>query len=167
MNMGLNTIKRALSNHYVVRGISMRPAFHPGHRLLVASTDECRLTRGVAVIVDVPTGRGTRYLKRVVGLPGEHVRIEDGLLFVDNVHLLEPYLKGMPASLGLGFIDWTLKSDEYFVLGDDRARSTDSRKFGPIKQGQIIGIVWFRYWPLSSWGSTTTGSSEETIIGVK
>lgn len=152
MIMFFSTSKRTLSNHYVVRGISMKPTFHPGQRLLIDRMTGNLLIRGVVVVVDDPILQGTRYLKRVVGLPGEHVRIDDGLLFVNNVHFLEPYLKGMPASLGLGLMEWTLKSDEYFVLGDNRTRSTDSRIFGPIRQEQVIGVAWFRYWPLNSWG---------------
>lgn len=130
----------------------MRPTFHSGQRLLVNRMTYSPLTRGSVVVVADPMRQNTRYLKRVVGLPGEHVRIDDGLLFVDNLHFLEPYLKGMPASIGLGVMEWTLNSEEYLVLGDNRARSMDSRKFGPVRQEQVIGIVWFRYWPLNSWG---------------
>ena len=80
------------------------------------------------------------------------MRIEDGLLFVNGDRVEEPYLGGLPASVGLGETSWTLGPDEYVVLGDDRVRSTDSREFGPVGRDLILGKVWFRYWPLSAWG---------------
>ena len=142
------------SRHYVVRGHSMRPALEVGQRLLVSGTADgsSRLCRGDAAVVRDPRGSDERYLKRVVGLPGEEVRIEDGLLFVNGNRVEEPYLGGLPASVGLGETAWTLGPDEYLVLGDDRVRSTDSREFGPVGRDLILGKVWFRYWPLSAWG---------------
>ena len=142
------------SRHYVVRGRSMRPAFEPGERLLVSRGADAgaALSRGDAVIVIDPRGTGARYLKRVVGLPGEEVRIMDGLLHVDGERVVEPYLLGLPASVGLGELDWTLGPVEYLVMGDDRVRSTDSREFGPVRGDLVLGKVWFRYWPLRAWG---------------
>ena len=140
------------SGHYVVRGLSMRPAFEPGQRLLVSRERGADPARGDAVIVRDPRGSGARYLKRVVGLPGEQVRIEDGLLHVDGERIEEPYLEGLPASVGPGGTAWTLGPDEYLVMGDDRVRSTDSREFGALSRELVLGRVWFRYWPLSAWG---------------
>lgn len=141
-----------VSGHYVVRGPSMRPAFEPGQRLLVSPKLGEGPARGDAVIVRDPRDGGARYLKRVVGLPGEQVRIEDGLLYLDGERVEEPYLGGLPALVGLGETAWTLGSDEYLVMGDDRVRSTDSREFGALGREAVMGKVWFRYWPLSAWG---------------
>ena len=141
------------SRHYVVRGDSMAPAFDPGHLLLVKrAVPGSGLSRGDLVIVRDPRDSKSRYVKRVVGLPGERIQLLEGLLYVDGNHLAEPYLGGLPASLGLEDKVWGLGEGEYFVLGDNRPRSTDSRAFGPVDAGLIVGSVWFRYWPPGKWG---------------
>ena len=142
------------SRIYLVRGDSMRPSFEPGSHLLVSQAAYAlsEPSRGDVVIVRRPGNTGTRYLKRVVGLPGEEVRILDGALLIDGVHLDEPYLGGLPASVGMGDRDWELGANEFFVLGDNRLRSTDSREYGPVGRDLILGKAWFRYWPLMRWG---------------
>ena len=99
-----------------------------------------------------PRGRGGRYLKRVVGLPNEEVRLSEGRLLIDGVHLPEPYLGGLPPTLGLTEEAWTLEEGRYFVIGDNRAHSTDSREFGPVGLEEIVGRVLFRWWPPGRWG---------------
>ena len=94
-----------------------------------------------------------RYLKRIVGLPGEEVRLSEGMLLIDGERLAEPYLGGLPASPGLGDQQWKLRDGEYFVLGDNRAHSTDSREFGPVGLGLIVAKAWFRCWPPTRWGT--------------
>ena len=139
---------------YTVRGESMMPSFQPGDRLLALPGAYGRKppARGVAVVVDSPAAPGDRYLKRIVGLSGEEVRLSEGYLWIDGEHLDEPYLGGLPASLGLEERVWKLAQDEVFVMGDNRARSTDSREFGPVGAGLIVARVSFRWWPLRRWG---------------
>ena len=140
---------------YTVTGESMAPAFRPGDRLLGDRITFHRgpLSRGDAVIFRDPRDPDHQYLKRVVGLPGEEVRLSDGVLLIDGAHLPEPYLNGLPASLGLGGDAWKLGDDAYFLMGDNRARSTDSRDFGPVPRGLVLRKVWFRCWPLGRWGA--------------
>ena len=132
----------------------MSPTFEPGHHVLVDTQAYATSmpSRGDFVIVRGQGGDGKRYLKRVVALPGEEVRTLDSMLLVDGAYLDEPYLRGLPSTLGLDDTAWTQGSDEYFVLGDNRPRSTDSRDFGPVSSTLIVGKVWFRYWPLRLWG---------------
>ena len=133
---------------YVVRGSSMEPSFEAGDRLLASRVlDRTDLSRGDVIIVQDPRNVGKPRLKRLVGMPGEELRIFEGLLYLDGVHLPEPYLGGLPASIGLGDRSWQMKKDEYFVLGDNRSHSTDSRDFGPIGLAHIVGRVWLQYWP--------------------
>ncbi len=87
-------------------------------------------------------------IKRLVGLPGERLRFEDGLLFVDGRHHPEPYLGGLPATPGAYPQDWRVPADHLFVMGDNRVRSTDSRRLGPIPEFAIVGLVARRFWPL-------------------
>jgi signal peptidase I len=83
-------------------------------------------------------------VKRVVGLPGERVRIRDGRLEVDGQAVPEPYLAG---GSGSGELDLQLGPAEYLMLGDHRAASTDGRDFGPVGADAVVGRVRFAYWP--------------------
>lgn len=145
-----------LAGHlYAVTGESMVPAFRPGDRLLGGRNDSGGgpISRGDTVIVRDPRDHGRRYLKRIVGLPREEVRLTDGVLLIDGRHLPEPYLEGLPASPGLGDSAWQLGTGEYFLMGDNRVHSADSRDFGPVRLGIVVGKVWFRCWPISRWGA--------------
>lgn len=140
-----------LSEPYVVRGDSMTPSIEPGQRLLVSRVRRV-WRRGEVVVVRDPRDPSARLLKRLVGVPGEEVHLLDGALLVDGELLVEPYLGGLPSSLGLGDRTWALNEDEYMALGDNRTRSTDSRHFGPVPAALIAGRAWFRYWPPREWG---------------
>ncbi|MDA1188234.1 MAG: signal peptidase I [Chloroflexi bacterium] len=152
----LGTLSRLLtSGMYVVRGDSMAPALQERDGLLASRVDYLASppARGDIVIVrEVPLG-GRRTIKRIVGLPGEEVRFADSILFISGEPFDEPYLHGQPHTRGLEEQSWTLGDAEYFVLGDNRLHSTDSRTHGPTHRSRIIGKAWFRYWPLSRWGS--------------
>ena len=135
----------------------MRPTLAQGEVLLVGGVGEGEaLRRGEVVVVRGTVGQAGEYLKRIVGLPGEEVRIVDGLLFVDGTHTRESYLGGLPSSVGLGETAWTLGASEYLVLGDNRAHSTDSRHFGPVSHSAIAARVWLRCWPPSRLGRITS-----------
>ena len=142
------------SRRYVVRGDSMRPGFEPEHYLLVSRTaySSSLPKRGDVVIVRGLGGSRKGYLKRVVGLPGETVAVVDGTLIVDGEHIREPYLAGLPATLGLENREWILGIREVFIMGDNRSHSTDSRELGPVDLSLIVGKVFFRYWPLPEFG---------------
>ena len=107
---------------------------------------------GDIVVLDEPSDGGRHFLKRLVGLPGETVTFDEGLMLIDGKRLAEPYLGGLPAVMGLNFTEWNLRQGEYFVLGDNRFHSTDSRVLGPISLKDIVGKAWFRYWPYSKIG---------------
>ncbi len=132
----------------------MNPTFTPGDQLLVSRTRQARvdISRGDVVVVRDPRDGQRRYLKRVVGLPGERVQHIEGVLLVNGNTIDEDYLGGLPPVIGLQQATWDLSDQQYFVLGDNRAHSTDSREFGPIRYDDIVGIARFRYWPLSKAG---------------
>ena len=125
----------------------MEPSYRHGDLLLVGPFGSRAPARGDVVVLRDPREPDARDLKRVVGLPGESLCIADGSLYVDGAHLPEPYLGGLPASIGVERGEWTLPSDRYFVLSDDRARGTDSRHFGPVLRAAILGKVRLRLWP--------------------
>jgi signal peptidase I len=132
----------------LVAGDSMRPTLPPGQRVAVGPLDRPP-RRGDLVVLR----RGDlEVVKRIVGLPGERVRLVAGRLQVDGLEVAEPYL-GVPpggeagAPRAAGDLDLRLGDDQFLVLGDHRAASTDGRDFGPVPAAALTGRVRFAYWP--------------------
>ena len=94
------------------------------------------------------------YIKRIIGLPGETVQITDGDIYIDGEILQESYGREVIKDSGLAAEPIVLGEDEYFVLGDNRNDSTDSRdpSVGVIHRDEIIGRAWLRIWPLDKFG---------------
>ena len=111
--------------------------------------------RGDVVVFHAPTQQGKDFVKRVIGLPGERVEIKAGKVYINGDPLAEPYLTQSYPDLSMDCIpklnrrSCTLQEKQYFVLGDNRRNSNDSRDWGPVSSEAIIGKVWFVYWPLS------------------
>jgi signal peptidase I len=140
--------RRARLEPMLVRGGSMRPTLAPGQRIAVAPLDRAP-ARGAVVVVRRPGPDGLEVVKRVVGLPGERVRLVGERLEVDGREADEPWLGrggGRPRG-GAVELDVVLGPEEYLVLGDHRAASTDGRSFGPVGRSQLVGEVRFAYWP--------------------
>ncbi len=96
----------------------------------------------------------TYYIKRIIGMPGETVQILDGKIYIDGEQLNESYGREVMVSGGIAETPIALGADEYFVLGDNRNASSDSRdpSVGVIHKDKIIGRAWLRIWPLSEFG---------------
>ena len=94
------------------------------------------------------------YIKRVIGLPGDHVQIKDGKVYINNEELDEPYLQeGVTTNMGNQiFSDLVVPENCVFAMGDNRDHSTDCRSFGCIPLEKIEGTVWIRFWPLNLFG---------------
>ena len=135
---------------YVVRGHSMTPTFSEGDRLLVSRFRgrSFSFARGELIVVRDGSDGERWHLKRLIGLPREIVRQSEGVILINDEPLDEDYLGGLPAVIGLEDVVWNLGDNEYFLLGDNRSRSTDSRQRGPFGLDDIEGKVRFRYWPL-------------------
>lgn len=135
-----------LAQATVVYGQSMEPSLRPHQRLIVDKlTYRLRAPqRNDIIVLDLP-GVNDMLVKRIVGLPGETIEIRDGIVLVNNQELAEPF----PHDIGhANMAPVTLNALEYFVMGDNRDNSNDSRSFGPVKRDAIVGRVWLRYWPL-------------------
>lgn len=131
----------------------MLPTLCEGDYLLVRDQNASdRLPLRGDIVVVTPERREQSMLKRVVGLPQEHIAFMDGSLIVNGERLAEPYLRGLPPYLGLDDSEFMLGEDNYFILGDNRAHSTDSREYGPVRQSQIGGRAVCRVWPPSKVG---------------
>lgn len=136
-----------------VRGRSMEPNFENGEYIL---TDKLsyRLRepkRGDTVVFAAPPARREDFIKRVIGVPGEVISLRDGWIYVNNKKLEESYISRDNRILDGPFLKegeaLPLSFSEYFVLGDNRPHSSDSRAFGVIKKQDIVGRAWLVYWP--------------------
>ena len=136
-----------------VEGTSMAPRLTPHERILVNKLTYRvgPIKRGDIVVFRFPLDPSKSYIKRVVGLPGEWVSLTDGQVLINGAPLDEPYLPArdhdhhthMPVRVGAG---------QYYVLGDHRAMSNDSRVWGTVDQKFIYGKAVFAYWPVSELG---------------
>ena len=133
---------------FIVRGASMEPSLYDGDLLLVRKPRRA-LRRGHIVVIDTPRENGPRWqVKRIVGLPGDSLAFEDGLLLINGIPRPEPYLRGLPAYLGLDRMSFEVDEGHYFVLGDNRGHSTDSRAYGAVEASHISGLAAGRLWPI-------------------
>jgi signal peptidase I len=107
--------------------------------------------RNDIVVIDMQISSKNSLIKRIIGLPGERIDFKDGKVYINDVLLVEPEIAAItnPGPLGTKFI---LGNDEYFVMGDNRTASYDSRFFDKIKRSKILGVTSFRFWPLSKVG---------------
>lgn len=146
-----------------VKGSSMYPFFEDGEFLL---TDKISYRfnspqRGDVIVFKAPPSEPCaeiecEYIKRVIGLPGEKVKVSQGHIYVNDLLLNEDYL---PADLLTNTgsflqedLDAVVPSDYYLPMGDNRRHSRDGREFGPIPFDSIIGKAWVRYWPVNKMG---------------
>ena len=168
---------RASVQHYRVDGTSMYPTLEDGEFLLVNSLVYTRVDvealaryvpgwdpgpparrhlfhapkRGDIVVFHHPSGVHRDLVKRVIGLPGETVEIRGGVVYIDGRRLIEPYLAGGAVPLG-DMAPVVVPPDSYFVLGDNRNHSQDSRVFGPIPIDDIVGKAFLTWWPREKFG---------------
>lgn len=134
-----------------VAGDSMAPALKAGDWLLVYRGPLPPGLHAYGLVVTARAPEGRLLLKRVVGLPGETVQVEDGALRIDGRRLDEPYAVG--ETLASPFRNLTrLGPDDYYLLGDNRAASTDSRDVGAFPSDRVEGIASLRYWPPRRFG---------------
>lgn len=143
-------IVNTLTGRYQVRGSSMEPSLHNGQYVIVSklSYRMGEPQRGDVVVFLPPNGAEDDYIKRIIGLPGEHVEIRDGAVWIDGYRLDEPYIAVPIPYSG----SWVVGADEYFVLGDNRPNSSDSHSWGMLPAENIVGRAWFCYWPPERWG---------------
>ena len=135
-----------------VEGTSMEPRLKPQDRVLVNKFVYyfSGVERGDIVVFWYPKDQTKSFIKRVIGLPGETVEVRSGVVYLNGEELSEPYLPG-----DFDYESYALQvvpPDHYFVLGDHRNSSNDSRDWGFVPEQNIFGEAVFRYWPLSNLG---------------
>ena len=129
-----------------VQGSSMVPTFESGELLLTEKLTYrlYKPQRGDVIVFAAPVSKNADFIKRIIGFPGETVKIADGSVYINSQKLDENYI----SSPTEGNETITISNNEYFVLGDNRGASSDSTAFGPIKKASIRGKVWLVYWPI-------------------
>lgn len=127
----------------------MEPALRDGDRLMVQRM-VAELKRGDIVVFYYPKDTSKHFIKRIIALPGETISIDaSGAVYIDNSEIQEPYVSPAWNRSPRGLARSTLAVDEYFIMGDARDVSNDSRSFGPVKRNLIYGKVMWRYWPIT------------------
>ena len=144
---------------FLVSGASMEPNFSNRDYLLI---DELTYrfrepTRGEVIVFQYPKNESVFFIKRIIGLPEEHVVIKNGAVFIGmgetTRRLEEPYISDL--QITSGFLNITLGPDQYLVLGDNRGNSLDSRSWGPVKRSEIVGLARMRILPIGDFNFFT------------
>lgn len=142
-------IRALLFQPFLVSGASMEPNISQSNYLII---DELTYRfrepmRGEVVVFRYPGDRKTFYIKRILGLPGEQVDIENGVIAIDGARINESeYLKGINTS---GTVHTKLGEDDYFVMGDNRSNSYDSRAWGALEKKYVVGRALLRLFPFN------------------
>jgi len=138
-----------IAQPFIVDGASMDPTFRTGQYLIVDELTYHFKTpaRGSVLIFKYPKDTSKYFIKRVIGLAGETVTIKDGKVSINGKVLNEPYVK-LPKNDNESY---TLAQGEYYVMGDNRYASADSRLWGPVPEKDIIGRPILRVYPFSLW----------------
>ncbi len=146
-------IRTYVAQPFVVSGSSMEPTFNTGEYLVVDQLSY-RFNdpqRGDVIVFRYPEIPSKFFIKRIIGLPNESIKIEGDEIFIENdshdfKKITEPYIEYTKND----FMEVTLDSDEYFVMGDNRLASLDSRSWGPLEKKYIMGRAFFRLFPINT-----------------
>ncbi|MBE0682500.1 MAG: signal peptidase I [Anaerolineales bacterium] len=143
--LGIN----AISARVRVDGFSMRPTLEDGEFVLVnkMSYRFGEVSRGDIIVFHFPLNPEEELIKRVIGLPGDQIRVQNGLVYVNGQLLNEPYIYQAPLYSG----EWTVSEGQIFVLGDNRNNSNDSKDWGLLPAGNVVGKAVLIYWPPPMW----------------
>lgn len=160
---------------FIIQGASMEPNFHSGEYLLVERFSRLshNFERGDVIVFISAHGSGDDFIKRIVALPNETVTISDGQVFIResdkkaSFRLVETYLPPSTRTVAEGKSTQTLTlgPDEFYVLGDNRGASRDSRAFGSIKRAEIVGKAWLVTFPLKFFGHVRVPAYSQIISG--
>jgi len=147
-------IRYYLVQPFFVRGASMEPNFDNGQYLVINEINYRfqEPARGEVIVFKYPADPSQYYIKRIIGLPNEVVEVKDGQVIIYNQefpqgNVLDESNYLSEEKVTLGQVHLKLGQDEYFVLGDNRQASSDSRQWGALPRDNIIGRVWLRAWP--------------------
>jgi len=150
LSLVLFSVINAISARIRIESISMQPTLFAGDFVIVnkMAYKLGHPSRGDVIVFRYPPDPGREpYIKRVIGLPGDTVRIAGGRVYVNGAALEEPYISAAPAYEGT----WKVPDDALFVLGDNRNSSSDSHQWGMVPLENVIGKAVVVYWPPTAW----------------
>ena len=135
----------------IVEGSSMEPNLHDGQRLLINKIAYSNPQRGDVIIFPPPHVANPEkdFIKRIIGMPGEIIEIKDGVVYINDSPLDEPYIVD---NAGIDMPLTVVPDGQYFVLGDNRGNSSDSRQGWTVPGEDIVGKAWLSIWPPKDWG---------------
>jgi len=151
-------VRYFLIQPFVVKGSSMEPSFSSGDYLIIdeISYRFSEPERGDVIVFKYPRNPSQYYIKRIIALPGEKIQIKNGEIIIYNNEFpggIEIDEKYIPEDINTpGEVDTVVSEGEFFVLGDNRTASSDSRVWGELNKENIIGKAWIRGWPLDDFG---------------
>lgn len=153
----IGLVRYFLFKPFYVKGESMEPTYHSSEYLII---DEITYRirepkRGEVVVFRSPVAQKDFYLKRIIGLPGERIKIENNKIIIYNEENPQGFVldeKEYLVENTVGTFNTVVGPDQYYVMGDNRDASYDSRRFGPVDQDAIVGRTWIRGWPLNRFG---------------
>lgn len=145
--LGIN----AISARIRVDGFSMEPTLHDGEFVIVNKLAYRfgDFEHGDVIVFRPPLDPSQEYIKRVIGLPGDTVKVDNGEVYVNGTEIDEPYVASAPNYQA----EWNVPMDSVFVLGDNRNNSSDSHSWGPVPLENVVGRALFVYWPPRAWGA--------------
>ncbi len=145
-------IRMFIAQPFIVNGESMLPTFENGDYLIIDEVSYLKNEpkRGEVVVFHFPTDHSRYLIKRIIGLPGETIQLQGDSVTITKangeiVELDETYTNN-----GASYGTWTLEEEEYFVMGDNRGASSDSRSWGPLAKKEIVGKTLVRLFPISN-----------------
>lgn len=151
-----------------VEGSSMLPQLHDGERIFVNKLiyyGVPKLERGDIVVFWYPNNPADSYIKRVIGMPGETIEVRAGKIYISGAELAEPYLAPEHnRRRDINYPPVIVKPHYYFVMGDNRDRSSDSREWGLVPEKYIYGKALFRFLPLSEAGTLAHAEGEPHLV---
>jgi signal peptidase I len=141
---------------YEVKGNSMFPTYHDGEYMLINKL-VYRLSepkRGEVIVFNAPDNERYDYIKRIIGMPGDKIKITQNKLYVNGQMINENTYLSSDVITSPGYYlrenqEIVIPPNNYFVMGDNRTNSSDSRDFGPLPKQKIVGMSWLMYWPMS------------------
>ncbi len=139
----------AMSARVRVDGFSMRPTLEDGEFVLVSKMSYLlgTMQRGDIIVFHFPMNPEEELIKRVIGLPGDHVSVQNGTVSINGQILNEPYIAATPSYS----VEWDVPDGQIFVLGDNRNNSNDSKDWGLLPAQNVVGKAVLIYWPPPLW----------------
>jgi signal peptidase I len=138
------------TGRFRIEGYSMLPTLEEGEYVIIDKLSYYlnEPDRGDIIVLHFPNDRSRDFIKRLIGLPGDHIEVSDGVVKINGVPLDEPYINAQPGYTGT----WDVPEDQFFVLGDNRNNSSDSHNWSFLPREDIVGKAWIIYWGPDNWG---------------